>query len=78
MLKILLSHFDWIGVVCGLIGWWVITNNKTLAAKIMIIGASSWIIWGIISQTWSVVLAQTYFLIMYIRLLLKERKRKQE
>lgn len=68
MIEIVVHNLDWIGVVCGILGWYIMPktddNKKYL---VFIIGASSWIVWGVSDKTYSVVFLQSVFLFLYIR-----------
>jgi hypothetical protein len=74
MIDFYFLHADWVGVACGLIGWWFMPTHRKRALLILTFGTLNWIFWAILfSHVWSVLFVQTCFCLLNIRVMYKEK-----
>ena len=66
-------YLDWLGVGCGLAGWYFMPRNERLAMAFLLIGPIAWIVWAIPKQLWSVVFVQFCFWLLYLRMVWTKR-----
>ena len=67
-------HADWVGVICGLTGWWFMPTNRKLALTILTFGTLNWMMWALLfSRVWSVLCVQTCFCLLNLRVIYKEK-----
>ncbi len=64
---------DWIGAVLNVVGLYLLANYRLKAMYVYLLSSASFIIWGTLNETWSIVALQVILLILNLRVIIKWR-----
>lgn len=64
---------DWIGAVLNVVGLYLLANHKLKAMYVYLLSSTAFIVWGTLTETWSIVALQLILLTLNIRVIVKWR-----
>ncbi len=65
---------DWIGAALNVIGLYLLADHHLYAMYVYLLSSVSFIVWGTLNETWSIVALQSVLLILNMRVIIKWRK----
>lgn len=64
---------DWIGAALNVLGLFLLADHKLKAMYVYTLSSVAFIVWGVWTQTWSIVALQSVLLILNVRVIVKWR-----
>jgi len=64
---------DWIGAVLNVTGLYLLADHKLKAMYVYLLSSIAFIVWGTLTETWSIVALQAILLILNLRVIIKWR-----
>ena len=66
---------DWIGAGLNIIGLFLLADYRRYAMYVYLLSSISFIVWGTLNETWSIVTLQCVLLILNMRVIIKWRQK---
>lgn len=64
---------DWVGAVLNIVGLFLLADHRLKAMYVYLLSSISFIVWGTLTETWSIVALQAVLLTLNLRVIIKWR-----
>ncbi len=64
---------DWIGAVLNITGLYLLADHRLKAMYVYMLSSVAFIVWGTLTETWSIVALQAVLLSLNLRVIIKWR-----